>query len=193
MRDVGVLATRVVVGGYLAVHGAQKLFGAFGGHGLDVTTAGFEAMGMRPGRAMATLAGASELGGGILTITGIADPLGPMTIAGTMAVATAVHRKQGPLSQNGGFELPLTNLAAAVALMSSGAGRFRLGPRLPRPLVRVAAGVGAALAAVSLFQLLSVRPATPAASEAAAATAPSTPNGSDASSATGTAAGGQPV
>jgi hypothetical protein len=47
-------------------------------------------------------------------VTGIADPLGPLAVAGAMAGATAVHRKQGPLSQNGGFELPLTNLALAV-------------------------------------------------------------------------------
>ena len=154
MRNVGLFATRAVLGGYLAVHGAQKLFGSFGGPGLDATAAGFEAMGMRPGKAMAVLAGASELGGGILTATGIADPLGPLAVAGTMAVATAVHRKQGPLSQNGGFELPLTNFAVAVALISSGSGRLRLGPRLPKSLTRISVVAGAGLAAVSLAKLL---------------------------------------
>jgi putative oxidoreductase len=117
MRNFGLLATRSVLGGYLAVHGAQKLFGAFGGHGLDATAAGFESMGLRPVKAGATLAGVSELGGGILTVTGIADPLGPLALSGAMAVAAAVHRKQGPLSQNGGFELPLTNLALAVGIL----------------------------------------------------------------------------
>src|SRR5580698_7660484 len=107
-------------GSYLAVHGAQKLFGVFGGHGLDATGAAFESMGLRPGKVMAAVAGASELGGGVLTATGIADPLGPLSIAGTMVVASAVHRKQGPLAQNGGFELPLTNLALAVGLLSAG-------------------------------------------------------------------------
>src|SRR6202451_1639735 len=113
-KSLGLLITRVVFGSYLAVHGAQKLFGMFGGHGLDATGAAFESMGLRPGKVMAALAGASEMGGGVLTATGIADPLGPLSIAGTMVVASAVHRKQGPLSQNGGFELPLTNLALAV-------------------------------------------------------------------------------
>ncbi len=158
MRSAGLLVTRAVFGSYLAVHGAQKLFGSFGGHGLEATGAGFESMGMRPGKAMAALAGASELGGGILTATGIADPLGPLTIAGTMAVATAVHRKQGPLAQNGGYELPLTNLAVAVALMSSGTGRLRLGPRLPKSWTLLAVLGGGALAALSLSQLLGAQP-----------------------------------
>lgn len=159
MRHLGLLASRCVLGGYLAVHGAQKLFGSFGGHGLDATAAGFESMGLRPGKAMAALAGASELGGGVLTASGIGDPLGPLAIAATMAVASTVHRKQGPLAQNGGFELPLTNLALAVALMSSGPARFRLGPRLPRSLIRLSAGGGVAIAAVSLAQMLRAEPA----------------------------------
>ena len=165
MRHLGLLTSRCVLGGYLAVHGAQKLFGSFGGHGLDATAAGFDSMGMRPGKAMAVLAGASELGGGVLTATGIGDPLGPLAIAGTMAVASAVHRKQGPLAQNGGFELPLTNLALAVGLVSSGPGRFRLGPRLPKSLIRLSAGGGIALAAVSLAQILQAEPAGTAGKE----------------------------
>jgi putative oxidoreductase len=158
MRHAGLLLTRPVFGGYVAVHGAQKLFGAFGGPGLDATAAGFESMGMKPGKAMATLAGASEFAGGILTATGIAEPLGPLAIAGTMVVASAVHRKQGPLMQNGGFELPLTNLAVASALLSSGSGRYRLGPRLPKSLIRLSVVGGAALAAGSLYQLLTAEP-----------------------------------
>jgi putative oxidoreductase len=167
MRNFGLFATRTVFGGYLAVHGAQKLFGSFGGHGLDATGAAFESMGMRPGKAMAALAGASELGGGILTATGIAEPLGPLAIAGTMVVASAVHRKQGPLAQNGGYELPLTNLALAVALISAGSGGMRLGPSLPKSLTRLSLVAGAALAAASLAKLLSAQP-QPAATEAPA-------------------------
>jgi putative oxidoreductase len=158
MRHLGLLATRTIFGSYLAVHGAQKLFGTFGGGGLEATGAAFESLGMKPGKAMAALAGASEFGGGILTATGIAEPLGPLTIAGTMVVASATHRKQGPLMQNGGFELPLTNFAVAVALLSSGMGRYRLGPRLPSSLVRLAVVGGTVLATVSLAQLLSARP-----------------------------------
>ncbi len=158
MRNIGLLVSRTVLGSYLAVHGAQKLFGSFDGPGLEATTHSFEAMGMRPGRVMATLAGASELGGGILTATGIADPLGPLVIAGTMAVASTVHRKQGPMMQKGGFELPLTNFALAVALLTSGSGDLRIGPRLPRSLTRIAAVAGVMSAGNAVLQLLSSKP-----------------------------------
>jgi putative oxidoreductase len=164
-RNLGLLITRVIFGSYLAVHGAQKLFGSFGGHGLDATGAGFESLGMKPGKVMAAVAGASELGGGVLTAAGIADPLGPLAIAGTMVVASAVHRKQGPLSSNGGFELPLTNFAVATALLASGPGRLRLGPHLSKSLTRLSFVGGAALAGYTLNQLLRAQPA-PAAEEA---------------------------
>ena len=165
MRSIGLLISRVIFGSYLAVHGAQKLFGSFGGRGLEATGAGFESMGMKPGKVMATIAGASELGGGVLTATGIADPLGPLAIAGTMVVASTVHRKQGPLSSNGGFELPLTNFAVATALLASGTGSLRLGPHLSKSLTRLSVVGGAALAAFSLSQLLRAQP-VPAAEEA---------------------------
>jgi putative oxidoreductase len=165
MRSLGLLITRVIFGSYLAVHGAQKLFGSFGGYGLEATSAAFEGMGLKPGKASATLAGASELGGGILTATGIASPLGPLAIAGTMVVASTVHRKQGPLSANGGFELPLTNFALAVALLCTGPGELRLGPHLSKSLTRLSVLGGATLAAASVAQLLRAQPA-PAAEEA---------------------------
>jgi putative oxidoreductase len=121
---------------------------------------------MRPGKVMAAIAGASELGGGVLTAAGIAAPLGPLAIAGTMVVASTVHRKQGPLSANGGFELPLTNFALAAALLAAGPGKLRLGPHLSKSLTRLAVVGGASMAAVSLSQLLRAQP-VPAAEEAA--------------------------
>jgi putative oxidoreductase len=165
MRSLGLLITRAIFGSYLAVHGAQKLFGSFGGYGLEATGNAFGAMGLKPGKLMATVAGASELGGGVLTATGIANPLGPLAIAGTMVVASTVHRKQGPLSTNGGFELPLTNFALAVALLCTGPGKLRLGPHLSKSLTRLSVVGGAALAAVSVSQLLRAQP-VPAAEEA---------------------------
>jgi putative oxidoreductase len=155
MRDITLLGARLVLGGYLTVHGAQKLFGAFGGHGLEKTGAGFEKMGLTPGKEMATLAGATEFGGGLLTATGIAHPLGPLAIMGAMTVASATHRENGPLAANRGFELPLTNLAAAAALAVSGPGRIRLSPPLPRYLTALAVLGGSAVAGVSLAKLLS--------------------------------------
>jgi putative oxidoreductase len=162
MRDVMLLGTRLVLGSYLAVHGAQKLFGAFGGPGLERAGAGFERIGLTPGKPMAALAGATELGGGLLTAAGIGDPAGPLAIIGAMTVASATHRASGPLAANRGFELPLTNLAAAAALAASGPGRFRIGPSLGRRLTTVAVAGGALLAAASLAKMLTAAPPDPA-------------------------------
>ena len=153
-RNVAQLAGRVVLGGYLAVHGAQKLFGSFDGPGLQTAGAGFGSMGLTPGKPMAALAGASELGGGLLTAAGIADPLGPMAIVGAMTVATAVHRNAGPLAAKGGYEMALTDLALATVLAATGPGSIRLGPALPKRLTVAATLGAAALTGVSLFKLL---------------------------------------
>jgi putative oxidoreductase len=154
MRHLGLFIARVVFGTYLAVHGAQKLFGAFKGPGLEKAAAGFEHIGLRPGMPFAALAGASELSGGVLTATGIAAPLGPLIIAGTMAVASTTHREHGPLAQDGGFELPLTNMVMAIALMSAGTGALRFGPHLSKSWTRAAVLGGAALAAGSIAYML---------------------------------------
>jgi putative oxidoreductase len=165
MRNTITFIARTILGGYLAVHGAQKLFGVFGGPGLDAAGAGFESMGLQPGKPMAALAGASELGGGILTIAGLADPLGPIAIVGSMAVASAVHRNAGPLAAKGGFELPLTNLALAGLLGASGPGRFSLGRKFPTVLTVAALATTAALSAVSIVRLVTHKPAPIAAVE----------------------------
>jgi putative oxidoreductase len=175
MRDVALLGARLVLGGYLAAHGAQKLFGAFGG-GLDRTGAGFERMGLTPGKPMAALAGATELGGGLLTAAGVADPAGPLAIMGVMSVAATTHRANGPLNANRGFELPLTHLAAAAALAAAGPGRLRIGPGLPRRLAILGALAGGAMSAVSLTKLLSSSPA-PTGQQAPAPATPSSVNG----------------
>jgi putative oxidoreductase len=154
MRSVGLLVARVVFGCYLAAHGAQKLFGWFGGRGLDATGEGFASMGLRPGKLFAGTAGASEFAGGLLTATGIANPLGPLILTGTMAVASTTHRKNGAFTSKGGFELPLTNMAMAVALMSAGTGALRLGPGVPKSFARKAALGGVILAAGTVTQLL---------------------------------------
>jgi len=183
MKNVGLLVARLVLGAYVAAHGAQKLFGSFGGRGLDVTGAGFESIGLKPGKVFAAAAGASEFGGGLLTATGIAYPLGPVMIMGTMAVASTTHRKNGPFSTNRGYELPLTNMAAAAALLAAGhPGALRLGPRLSAKRTRLAVLFGAAAAGASIYQMLNApEPETPAAaapadaSEASGAPAPPAP------------------
>ena len=180
MKKLGLLVARVILGGYLGAHGAQKLFGSFGGRGLEGTAAGFEFIGLRPGKAAAAAAGASELGGGLLTATGIAYPLGPLMIMGTMAVASTTHRKNGPFSTDRGYELPLTNLAAAAALLGAGdPGALRLGPRLSAKRTRLAVMFGAAAAGVSIYQMLNApeeeTPAAAAPTPASEAAAPPAP------------------
>jgi len=173
MRNASLLGARLVLGGYLAAHGAQKLFGSFGGPGLDAVSQGFDGLGLTPGRQMATLASAAEIGGGLLTAAGAAHPLGPVTIASTMAVASATHRQAGPLAANGGYELALTNLAAALALAAAGPGTLRLGPAVPRRVAAAVTVTSAALAAVSIARLVR-------ASRAAATADPAPADGADA-------------
>jgi putative oxidoreductase len=174
MRSVAYLG-RLVLGGYLAVHGAQKLFGAFGGHGIEGTAAGFEQLGLTPSKPMAALAGAAEFGGGLLTATGVADPLGPLAIGGAMAVATSVHRKNGPLMANGGYELPLTYLAFATVLAAADVEAGHLGPRLSPRLTVLAALGTVGLTGYALMKVLRGQqpaPAAPAEEVAAAAATP---------------------
>lgn len=159
LKDVGLLAARGVLGSYMVAHGSQKLFGAFGGHGLEGTGQGFEMLGLSPGKPMAALAGVTELSGGVLTTTGALHPLGPMQVAGTMVVASAVHRKGGPFATDGGWELPFMDLTLAALLGCVGPGAIKLGPPLPRRLVGLAALGGTALAALSLAKLFRAEPA----------------------------------
>ena len=126
MIDIGILIVRVVVGLYVAGHGAQKLFGWFGGPGIDATVGGMRSrLGMRPARFWATSLSATELVGGVLMATGFLGPLGPIAVAGTMLGATVFgHWANGPWIAKGGYELAITNLAVALAVALLGVGTF---------------------------------------------------------------------
>src|SRR6185369_16278065 len=87
MTDLALLLMRVVTGGLLAGHGAQKLFGSFGGPGIEGTAGLMDKMGMRPTRFWAQVAGASEFFGGLFTALGFMHPLGPLLTMGPMGVA----------------------------------------------------------------------------------------------------------
>lgn len=122
--DAGLLLARVVLGLLMAAHGAQKLFGWFGGYGIAGTGGYFESLGFRPGRFFAAAAGTTEFVGGALVALGLLGPLGPAMIIATMVVAIAtVHWANGAFAQNNGFELPLLYavVAAAFALIGYGA------------------------------------------------------------------------
>ena len=107
-------------------HGAQKLFGLFGGHGLAGTAGFFEqGLGLKPGKVHATGAGAAEFFGGLLLALGLFTPFAAAALIGTMAVAIAtVHWTKGVWSTEGGYEYNVVLLAAVAAVTEreSGAG-----------------------------------------------------------------------
>src|SRR3954454_25244641 len=122
----GMLFLRVVVGLLLFGHGAQKLFGWFGGHGPRGTAGFFGSLGFRRAHAlpMALLAGLSE-GAGLLFALGFLTPLAALAIATVMVVAVGtVHWKNGLWMTNGGYEFNLVLWTVAAAVAASGPGRF---------------------------------------------------------------------
>jgi putative oxidoreductase len=125
IMDLGLLALRLVVGLTLATHGAQKLFGWFGGYGLAGTGGFLEQLGFRPGKRAALMAGLSETVGGVLLALGAATPLAAALIVGVMLVATvSVHWSKGFFNHNGGYEYPLVLATAAVSTVFTGPGRL---------------------------------------------------------------------
>jgi putative oxidoreductase len=128
---LGRLALRATVGGFFVGHGTQKLFGWFGGNGLDATAKGFESLGLRPGRTHATAAGAAEAGGGALLAAGLATPAAAAVLTATMLTAIQrVHLKNGPWTQKGGYEYNAVLIAAALALAEVGPGSLSLDRKL---------------------------------------------------------------
>lgn len=129
--SLGLLIGRLVVGLLIAAHGAQKLFGWFGGHGLEGTGQFFGQLGFRPGRRYATLAGLGEAGSGVLIAVGFLGPLGPAILLSVMIVAgMSVHWQHGLFATKNGIELPLLYATGAVALAFTGYGRYALDARL---------------------------------------------------------------
>ena len=156
MAAIGLLILRLVVGLVVAAHGAQKLFGWWGGPGMAGWTGAMTRMRMRPAVAWAWLSALAELGGGLLLALGFLSPLGSMAIAGSMLVAMAlVHLPKGFWVTKGGYEFNLSLLAAVIALALTGPGALSLdawfGIRAPEPVtvivaaVLVVGGVAAAL------------------------------------------------
>ncbi|HTA15678.1 MAG TPA: DoxX family protein [Solirubrobacteraceae bacterium] len=124
---IGRLLLRLVVGGLFVGHGTQKLFGWFGGQGLDATAQGFEKLGLHPGRRNAIAAGSAEAGGGALLAVGLATPLASSVLIATMLTAIyRVHAKNGPWVTNGGYEYNLVLIAAALVLAEAGPGELSL-------------------------------------------------------------------
>jgi putative oxidoreductase len=128
---IGRLILRGTVGGFFIGHGTQKLFGWFGGHGLDATAKGFESLGLRPGKTHATAAGIAEAGGGALLAAGLATPAAAAVLTATMLTAiNRVHLKNGPWTQQGGYEYNAVLIGAAITLAEAGPGSLSLDHKL---------------------------------------------------------------
>jgi putative oxidoreductase len=120
----GILFLRVVVGATLFAHGAQKLFGWFGGHGPRGTGGFFGSLGFRQPYLMAIAAGLSEAAG-VLLVLGFLTPFACLAIASVMVVAVgSVHLRNGFFVTSGGFEYNLVLWATAIAVAASGPGRI---------------------------------------------------------------------
>ncbi len=150
---LGRLLLRATVGGFFIGHGTQKLFGWFGGHGLEGTGQMFESLGLRPGRTNAIAAGAAEAGGGALLAAGLATPVGAAVITATMLTAIhRVHLKNGPWTTNGGYEYNAVLIAAALTLAEIGPGKpsldDALGLKMSGPVWATAAALGGVAGAV---------------------------------------------
>ena len=147
--EIGLLLIRLVVGGTLAAHGAQKLFGWFGGFGIAGTGGWLESMGFRPGKLQAAVSGLSEFGGGLLLAAGLLTPLGAAAIAGVMLVAiVTVHFDKGFFNGSGGYEFNAVLAVTAIALAFTGPGELSLDNALGLNLDGAAYGIASTLAAL---------------------------------------------
>ncbi|ABI70069.1 DoxX family protein [Shewanella sp. 11B5] len=121
------LALRLPVGIIFMAHGGQKLFGWFGGYGLEGTGQWMASIGIEPGVLMAFLAGSAELVGGLFILLGLLTRPAAVLLAFTMIIAIAsVHISNGLFMANNGYEFALALLAASVSLALSGSGKLAI-------------------------------------------------------------------
>lgn len=129
----GLAVLRIAVGLTFMAHGAQKLFGLFGGYGLTGTAQWLESIGIAPGLPMALLAGGGEFFGGLALLLGLlVRPAALLTGVVSLVAMFSVHWSKGFFITNGGYEYALTLLVVSLALLVDGAGRLSLDGCLSR-------------------------------------------------------------
>src|SRR5215470_4109252 len=167
--NTGVLLLRLAVGLTLSAHGSQKLFGWFGGLGLNGTGQFFEErLGFRPGRRHALLGGLAETGGGLLLALGFLTPLAAAAVISVMVVAVfSFHIQKGFFVHNGGYEYNLVLAVAAPALAFTGSGSISIDALLNSGESGTPWGLAALLAGVlgAVISLAQRKPPSPASAE----------------------------
>src|SRR3712207_3911766 len=127
MEDIALLVLRLFRSGVFVAHGAQKLFGSFGGPGIEGTAGFHEQLGIKPAKPMAVLAGLAEFVGGMLVIAGFLTPLAALALISVMVVAILkVHLRHGFFAASGVYEFNLVLIAVAVALLLAGSGAYSI-------------------------------------------------------------------
>ncbi|GAA3093961.1 DoxX family protein [Streptomyces echinatus] len=154
--DCGLLLLRLTFGLFMAGHGAQKLFGLFGGQGLTATGKGFDALGYHPGKVFAVIGGLSEFLGGLGLAVGLFTPLAAAALIGVMINAmVTVTGAHGLWDTDGGVEYNVAIAIVALAVAAIGPGRLAI-DRFFRwgdggwTAAAVALGLGGIASAISL-------------------------------------------
>jgi putative oxidoreductase len=180
--NLGSTLVRGVLGPLFVGHGTQKLFGWFGGHGLEGTGGSFESLGLRPGRRHAIGGGGAEAAGGALLTLGALTPVASALLSGVMITAIhKVHAKNGPWATDGGWEYNALILAALFAVTDRGAGSPSVDasafPRLHGPGLAIAALAAGAAGSYLVTEVLNEDEETPAADAADVARNPASADG----------------
>ncbi|MEX2659379.1 MAG: DoxX family protein, partial [Acidimicrobiales bacterium] len=158
--DLGRLVARLVIGGLFVGHGTQKLFGWFGGPGIEGTEQMTEALDLQPARPNALLVGATETAGGAFVALGAATPAAAAGLIGTMVTAARkVHLSNGFWAANGGYEFNVALIAALMALVDAGPGKLSFDAMTGRErkgsnwaLASLATGAAASAAVIAIGQ-----------------------------------------
>ncbi len=165
--DVALLVLRIGVGLIFAVHGAQKLFGAWGGPGMTGWTAAMDHMGYRPARLFAGISAIVEFGGGLLLAVGLFTPLAAFAlVAQSVVIIGAAHWRSGFFNKNNGYEFPLALATGVVTVLFAGPGAlsldnaigFAVDPTVRAALFVVAIVAGLGTLAVPVLSARRTRP-----------------------------------
>ena len=127
----GLTVVRILVGIIFVAHGSQKLFGAFGGYGLEGTGQYMASLGLTPGYLMALLSGSAEFFGGLGLVVGLLARPAAAVLAATLVVAIfSVHISHGLFMAHNGYEFALALLGGVIAVLIEGAGKFSLDQKI---------------------------------------------------------------